>query len=83
MIRTEDGFKFVPELYSVPAEFVVAEYKDPGSQSRIPLGQCPFLWAQSLYIVGKLLQEVRKVGYAEISVYLYFNYFLFVCNLYF
>ncbi|KAG5886712.1 hypothetical protein JTB14_015776 [Gonioctena quinquepunctata] len=57
MIRTEDGMKLVPELYSVPAEFVGAEYKEPGSQRRIPLGQCPFLWAQSLFIVGKLLQE--------------------------
>ncbi|XP_072403289.1 probable phosphorylase b kinase regulatory subunit alpha isoform X3 [Diabrotica undecimpunctata] len=57
MIRTEDGLKLVPELYSVPAEFVAAEYKEPGSQERIPLGLCPFRWAQSLYIVGKLLQE--------------------------
>ncbi|CAH1104786.1 unnamed protein product [Psylliodes chrysocephalus] len=57
MIRTEDGLKLVPELYSVPAEFVGAEYKDPGSQKRIPLGHCPHLWSQSLYIVGKLLQE--------------------------
>ncbi|KAJ8936869.1 hypothetical protein NQ314_012133 [Rhamnusium bicolor] len=57
MIRTDEGLKLVPELYSVPAEFVGAEYKEPGSQQRIPLGQCPFLWAQSLYIIGKLLQE--------------------------
>ncbi|XP_018569605.1 probable phosphorylase b kinase regulatory subunit alpha isoform X2 [Anoplophora glabripennis] len=57
MIRTEEGLKLVPKLYSVPAEFVGAEYKEPGSQQRIPLGQCPFLWAQSLYIIGKLLQE--------------------------
>ncbi|XP_056637875.1 probable phosphorylase b kinase regulatory subunit alpha isoform X2 [Diorhabda carinulata] len=57
MIRTDDGLKLVPELYSVPSEFVNAEYKNPGSQQRIPLGLCPFRWAQSLYIVGKLLQE--------------------------
>lgn len=61
MVRTEDGLKLVPELYSVPAEFVGAEYKEPGSQTRIPLGHCPFLWAQSLYIIGKLLQEVCNV----------------------
>lgn len=60
MIRTEDGVRLVPELYSVPAELVPAEYRDPGSQNRIPLGLCPFMWAQSLYIVGKLLQEVSK-----------------------
>lgn len=60
MIRSEDGIRFVPELYSVPSEFIAAEYKEPGSQERIPLGLCPFLWAQSLYIVGKLLQEVER-----------------------
>ncbi|XP_060531826.1 probable phosphorylase b kinase regulatory subunit alpha isoform X1 [Cylas formicarius] len=57
MIRTEDGLKLVPELYAVPAELVAAEYREPGSQQRIPLGQTTFLWAQSLYIIGKLLQE--------------------------
>ncbi|XP_063909483.1 probable phosphorylase b kinase regulatory subunit alpha isoform X2 [Zophobas morio] len=57
MVRTEDGLRLVPELYAVPAESVAAEYKEPGTQQRKALGQCPFLWAQSLYIVGKLLQE--------------------------
>jgi hypothetical protein len=57
MVRTEDGLRLVPELYSVPAECVAAEYKEPGTQQRVALGHCPFLWAQSLYIVGKLLQE--------------------------
>lgn len=60
MIRNDEGIRLVPELYSVPAELVPAEYKEPGSQERIPLGLCPFLWAQSLYIVGKLLQEVVR-----------------------
>lgn len=58
MIKTEDGMKLVPELYSVAPEDVPAEYAEPGSQNRIPLGRCPFKWAQSLYILGKLLQEV-------------------------
>ncbi|XP_076750349.1 putative phosphorylase b kinase regulatory subunit alpha isoform X2 [Xylocopa sonorina] len=57
MIKTEDGMKLVPELYSVEATNVSAEYAEPGSQNRIALGRCPFMWAQSLYIVGKLLQE--------------------------
>ncbi|XP_077292569.1 putative phosphorylase b kinase regulatory subunit alpha isoform X2 [Arctopsyche grandis] len=57
LIKGEDGMKLVPELYAVPAHKVDAEYKDPGSQERIPLGRCPFLWGQSLYILGKLLQE--------------------------
>ncbi|XP_024889881.1 probable phosphorylase b kinase regulatory subunit alpha isoform X1 [Temnothorax curvispinosus] len=57
MIKTEDGIKLVPELYSVAPEDVSAEYAEPGSQNRIALGRCPFKWAQSLYILGKLLQE--------------------------
>lgn len=69
MIRTEDGVKLVPELYTVPSEHVVAEYSDPGSQERIPLGLCPFLWAQSLYIVGKLLQEVICFYYFRFRFY--------------
>lgn len=57
MIRTDDGIKLVPELYTVPSEKVAAEYNEPGSQERVAVGLCPFMWAQSLYIVGKLLQE--------------------------
>lgn len=57
MIKHEDGIKLVPELYAVPADKVNEEYKDPGSQERIALGRCPFIWAQSLYILGKLLQD--------------------------
>ncbi|XP_018404191.1 PREDICTED: probable phosphorylase b kinase regulatory subunit alpha isoform X2 [Cyphomyrmex costatus] len=57
MIKAEDGMKLVPELYSVAPENVSAEYAEPGSQNRIALGRCPFKWAQSLYILGKLLQE--------------------------
>ncbi|XP_045492078.1 probable phosphorylase b kinase regulatory subunit alpha isoform X2 [Colias croceus] len=57
MIRKDDGMKLVPELYSVPADKAHLEQSEPGSQERIPLGRCPFIWAQSLYILGKLLQE--------------------------
>uniref|UniRef100_A0A646QCY3 Phosphorylase b kinase regulatory subunit n=1 Tax=Hemiscolopendra marginata TaxID=943146 RepID=A0A646QCY3_9MYRI len=57
MLKSEDGFKIVPELYSVPEDKINEEYKEPHSQDRIPLGKCPFMWAQSLYILGKLLEE--------------------------
>ncbi|XP_071865098.1 probable phosphorylase b kinase regulatory subunit alpha isoform X3 [Bombus fervidus] len=57
MIKAEDGIKLVPELYSVETANVSAEYAEPGSQKRVALGRCPFMWAQSLYILGKLLQE--------------------------
>jgi phosphorylase kinase alpha/beta subunit len=49
--------KLVPELYTVPQESVNAEYKNPGCSQRQAVGRTPFLWAQSLYILGKLLQE--------------------------
>lgn len=54
----------MPESYAVPADAVEAEYKKPGSQPREVVGRCPLLWGQSLYILGKLLQEV---------IYFYFN----------
>lgn len=57
MIKNEDGMKLVPELYAVPGDKVDAEYKDPGSQKRVAVGRCPFIWAQSLYILGRLLQD--------------------------
>ncbi|XP_026671676.1 probable phosphorylase b kinase regulatory subunit alpha [Ceratina calcarata] len=57
MIKAEDGTRLVPELYSVETANVSAEYAEPGSQKRIALGRCPFMWAQSVYILGKLLQE--------------------------
>ncbi|XP_075972760.1 putative phosphorylase b kinase regulatory subunit alpha isoform X3 [Anticarsia gemmatalis] len=57
MIRKDGGMPLVPELYSVPGDKAHLEHEDPGSQERIPLGRCPFIWAQSLYILGKLLQE--------------------------
>ncbi|XP_034825517.1 probable phosphorylase b kinase regulatory subunit alpha isoform X3 [Maniola hyperantus] len=57
MIRKDDGIKLVPELYSVPADRADQEQVVPGSQERIPMGRCPFIWGQSLYILGKLLQE--------------------------
>ncbi|GFQ89681.1 probable phosphorylase b kinase regulatory subunit alpha [Trichonephila clavata] len=53
----ENGLKLVPELYTVPADKVDLEYQNPHSQERVAIGQKPFIWAQSLYIVGRLLQE--------------------------
>lgn len=60
MISTEENIKLVPELYALKSESIKAEIENPGSQKRIALGRCPFLWAQSLYMLGKLLQEVKK-----------------------
>lgn len=57
IVKTPDGLKLVPEMYGVPAELVQYEYEHPHSQDRVVFGSSPFMWAQSLYIVGKLLQE--------------------------
>ena len=61
MLKSDTGIGIIPELYAVPAENVVEEYTNPGSQDRIPIGSCPFMWAQSLYLIGKLIQEVRSI----------------------
>lgn len=61
MINSEGNIKLVPELYALKSENIKAELESPGSQKRIALGRCPFLWAQSLYMLGKLLQEVRTI----------------------
>uniref|UniRef100_A0A336M8K3 Phosphorylase b kinase regulatory subunit n=1 Tax=Culicoides sonorensis TaxID=179676 RepID=A0A336M8K3_CULSO len=52
MIKTPEGMKLIPELYAVPHHLHI-----PGSQPRDPVGRCPFLWGQSLYILGKLVDE--------------------------
>lgn len=57
-MKSEDGMHLMPESYAVPADAVNAEYSNPGSQPREVVGRCPFLWGQSLFILGKLLQEV-------------------------
>ncbi|XP_042227073.1 probable phosphorylase b kinase regulatory subunit alpha isoform X4 [Homarus americanus] len=57
LVTTDDGLRLVPEIYSVPAEKVELEYQDPGSQDRVAVGKLPFMWAQSLYIMGRLLQD--------------------------
>lgn len=70
MVQTDDGLGLIPELYAVTADTVAAEYKRPGSQHRMAVGRCPFLWAQSLYILGKLLQEVILINHKLVVSYL-------------
>ncbi|XP_073998061.1 probable phosphorylase b kinase regulatory subunit alpha isoform X2 [Rhodnius prolixus] len=57
LVRGKDGVKLVPEMYAVTSKNVNAEIAEPNSQDRVPVGRCPFLWAQSLYLLGKLLQD--------------------------
>ena len=57
MFSRKKPFYLVPELYAVPQELVDAELASPGSQEFHPYGRIPFMWAQSLYIIGQLLRE--------------------------
>lgn len=60
MVRGDDGILLIPESYAVTHDTVPQEYQMPGSQPREVVGRCPFLWGQSLYILGRLLQEASK-----------------------
>jgi len=51
------GQRLLPELYFVPAQAIAAEKRQPRSQPRIPNENVPLVWAQSLYILGCLLQD--------------------------
>eukprot|EP00092_Neocalanus_flemingeri_P040364 GFUD01043962.1.p1 GENE.GFUD01043962.1~~GFUD01043962.1.p1 ORF type:complete len:1237 (+),score=200.38 GFUD01043962.1:169-3879(+) len=51
------GMKLLPELYIVPEENMSQEYASPGTTDRTAGGRCPFMWAQSLHVIAKLLQD--------------------------
>lgn len=54
---TRDGHRLLPELYFVDRERVDAEKAAPGSQPRRPNENLPLVWAQSLYLLGSLVQD--------------------------
>jgi phosphorylase kinase alpha/beta subunit len=47
----------LPELYFVPEDLIEAEKANPNSQKRLPNENIPLVWAQSLYLLGQLLDE--------------------------
>jgi len=53
----QDGFKLLPELYFVPAEAIEAERHQPHSQQRLPNDNVPLVWAQSLYLLGAMIED--------------------------
>lgn len=57
LMQERDGQRLLPELYFVPADRIEAEREQPHSQERVPNENVPLVWAQSLYLVGALLQE--------------------------
>ena len=53
----EHGQLLLPELYIVPADRIDAERAHPHSQDRVANENVPLVWAQSLFILGCLLQD--------------------------
>ncbi len=57
LLVESDGDLLLPELYRVPQDLIDAERDDPHSQVREPNENVPLVWAQSLYILGALIQD--------------------------
>ncbi|HSC89557.1 MAG TPA: glycoside hydrolase family 15 protein [Polyangiaceae bacterium] len=50
------GYPLLPELYWVPEASVPLEKQKPGSQERQPNDNVPLVWAQSLYLLGRMIR---------------------------
>ena len=57
LLVEQNGQFLLPELYLVPKESIAAEKQNPQSQARIPNENIPLVWAQSLFILGCLIQD--------------------------
>jgi len=57
LLLERDGDLLLPELYRVPADRIEAERRAPSSQEREPNENVPLVWAQSLYVLGALIQD--------------------------
>ncbi|WDE99031.1 glycoside hydrolase family 15 protein [Lentisphaera profundi] len=57
LLVEKDGLKLLPELYFVPNDAVDAEKETPHSQDRVPNNNLPLIWAQSLFLLGRMIEE--------------------------
>jgi phosphorylase kinase alpha/beta subunit len=57
VVHDERELPHIPELYYVPVDKVEEEYRRPHSQERCWGTKWQSMWAQSLYIISKLLQQ--------------------------
>ncbi|XP_033731582.1 phosphorylase b kinase regulatory subunit alpha, skeletal muscle isoform-like, partial [Pecten maximus] len=55
--KRADGVLMMPELYTVPADKVDEEYRNPNSQTRIAIGKLPQMWGESMLILSRLILE--------------------------
>jgi phosphorylase kinase alpha/beta subunit len=53
----QNGYLLLPELYYVPLESIELEKQIPGSQDRLPNENVPLVWAQSLFLLGAMLED--------------------------
>ena len=57
LLVEKDGLKLLPELFFVPFDAVEAEKAKPNSQDRVANNNLPLIWAQSLFLLGRMLDE--------------------------
>ena len=57
LVVDKDGIKMLPQLYKVAEKDVIMESCNPGKCKRLEGGRVPFMWAQSLFLIGQLLKE--------------------------
>jgi phosphorylase kinase alpha/beta subunit len=53
----QQGHWLLPELYYVTADKIAAEKRQPRSQNRQPNENLPLVWAQSLYLLGQMIDD--------------------------
>ncbi|MBD2459711.1 glycoside hydrolase family 15 protein [Oscillatoria sp. FACHB-1407] len=57
LLVEQNGSLLLPELYYVPKDHIEAERANPRSQPRLANENVPLVWAQSLFLLGKFLQD--------------------------
>ncbi len=57
LLVDQNGQRLLPELYVVPIDLIAAEKTSPHSQQRVPNENIPLVWAQSLFMLGSLIQD--------------------------
>jgi len=57
LLIEQNGQRLLPELYFVPEDKIDAERENPHSQTRKPNENVPLVWAQSLFILGEMIQD--------------------------
>lgn len=70
MVKTEEGIKLVPELYTVPNESVADEYKNPGSSTRQAVGRVSCGCEQIYQLILKLFLLPDTIFVGSITLHL-------------